>query len=73
MEKELKEIKDKLVIMDDKLQTLVTQRVIQEYRIQQLEEAQKGAIKFSITALLTTVGTVISLLGKFIFDKLGGL
>lgn len=70
---ELKEIQQKLAVMDDKLNTLVTHRAVQEFRIKQLEENQKGAMKFSLMALVSTLGTVLTLGGKFLLDKIGGL
>lgn len=57
---------NKLEVMDEKLNTLVTQRAIHEHRIKRLEETQSGVIKFTLTAVVTSIGALISAGFKYI-------
>jgi len=59
MEQEAKII-SKLDLMDEKLNLLITQGAVREHRIQVLEESQKGVIRFTLAAILASIGAIVS-------------
>ena len=66
---DIKKLEDRLIAMDAKLTHLVTMEAVQEYRIKQLESNQKGAVKFSMAALLGSFSIIV----KYVVDKIGSL
>lgn len=55
-----REILAKLDLMDEKLNLLITKGAVREHRIQVLEASQKGVIRFTLGAILTSLGAIIS-------------
>lgn len=68
---DLQKINDKLEKIDNKLNLLITQRAVDEYRLSKLEENQKGAIKVAVTAIVSSVSSLVFFLGKYVITKLG--
>lgn len=61
-----KEILLKLDLMDEKLNLLITKGAVSEHRIEVLEASQKGVIRFTLAAILTSLGAIISTSLKYI-------
>lgn len=55
-----REILAKLDLMDEKLNLLITKGAVREHRIAVLEASQKGVIRFTLGAILTSLGAIIS-------------
>jgi len=62
------EILNRLEVINNKLNIIITQNSVQEHRITKLEETQSGVIKFTGTALLASIGA----LGSAAFKLLMG-